>query len=154
MGDAATSVDVLDALWKGKVIQIGDGNGDAPIINNQGQIANQLDPPDLNKPGGYFSIILRNNAYSPPRVIYRERRYTNLFTIDWSLDFRIFGVVRPPGAGPVVVSEGFDCLAAAGWSVRAVGGEECPGAGIGVVAEAGAVGQFGVAAEHHPVERG
>jgi hypothetical protein len=96
MGDAATSVDVLDALWNGKVIQIGDGNGDAPIINNQGQIANQLDPPDLNKPGGYFSIILRNNAHSLPRVIYRERRFTNLFTIDWSPDGKEMLILESP----------------------------------------------------------
>jgi hypothetical protein len=87
MGDAATSLDVLDALKNGKAVQIGDGTGDSPIINDQGQIANQLDAYQL-KPGGYYSIILRDGIGGTPHVIYRERQYTNLFTAAWSPDGR------------------------------------------------------------------
>ena len=36
----------------------------------------------------------------------------------------------------------------------AVGGEKGPGSGVGVVVEVGLGGQFGIAAEHDPVERG
>ena len=38
--------------------------------------------------------------------------------------------------------------------VCAVGGEKCPGSGVGVAVDVGLGRQFGIAAEHYPVERG
>jgi hypothetical protein len=47
MGDAASSVDVLDRLWHGKAIQIGDGSGDDPVINNAGQKDDAVAAPEV-----------------------------------------------------------------------------------------------------------
>jgi hypothetical protein len=84
MGDAATSVDVLNRLWHGKAIKIGDGSGDAPAINNAGQIAYELDPPDLNT--GVYRILLRDSITAPPRTIFRETQFKDLGITGWSPD--------------------------------------------------------------------
>ncbi len=84
MGDAASSVDVLDRLWHGKAIQIGDGSGDDPVINDAGQVAYELDPPDLHT--GVFRILLRNSITAPPHTIFHESKFDNLSVISWSPD--------------------------------------------------------------------
>lgn len=94
MGDAASTVDVLDRLWHGKAIQIGDGSGDAPVINNAGQIAYELDPPDLNT--GVFRILLRDSITAPPRTIFRETKFENLGISGWSPDGKELLILESP----------------------------------------------------------
>jgi hypothetical protein len=84
MGDAATSVDVLDRLWHGKAIQIGDGSGDGPAINNAGQVAYELDPSGSG--AGVYRILLRDSITTPPRTIFRETQFGNLGISGWSTD--------------------------------------------------------------------
>lgn len=97
MGDAASSADVLDRLWHGKAIAIGDGSGDAPAINNAGQIAFELDPPDLDT--GVFRILLRNSVTAPPRTIFRERQFDNLGIPGWSPDGKELLIAESPDSG-------------------------------------------------------
>lgn len=82
MGDAASTADVLDRLWHGKAIQIGDGSGDGPVINDAGQVAYELDPPGSG--AGVYRILLRDSVTAPPRTIFRESRLENLGISGWS----------------------------------------------------------------------
>lgn len=84
MGDAASSVDVLDRLWHGKAIQIGDGSGDDPAINDTGQIAYELDPPGSG--AGVYRILLRDTSTAPPRTIFHETQFGSLGIFGWSPD--------------------------------------------------------------------
>jgi hypothetical protein len=84
MGDAASSVDVLDRLWHGKAIQIGDGSGNAPVINSAGQVAYELDPPGSG--GGVYRILLRDSITASPRTIFRETKFEDLGIFGWSPD--------------------------------------------------------------------
>lgn len=84
MGDAASSVDVLERLWHGKAIAIGDGSGDAPAINKAGQIAYELDPPGSG--AGVYRILLRDSFTAPPRTIFRESQFRALGLFGWSPD--------------------------------------------------------------------
>jgi hypothetical protein len=86
MGDAASTVDVLDRLWHGKAIQVGDGSGNAPVINDAGQVAYELDPPGSG--AGVYRILLRDSVTGPPRTIFRESRFENLGISGWSPDGR------------------------------------------------------------------
>jgi hypothetical protein len=94
MGDAASSVDVLDRLWDGKAIQIGDGSGDDPVINNAGRIAYELDPPDLHT--GLFRILLRDSIAAPPHTVFRESRFDNLSVLSWSPDRQELLIAESP----------------------------------------------------------
>jgi len=84
MGDAASSVDVLERLWHGKAVAIGDGSGDAPAINKAGQIAYELDPPGSG--AGVYRILLRDSFTAPPRTIFRESQFEALGLFGWSPD--------------------------------------------------------------------
>jgi hypothetical protein len=97
MGDAASTVDVLDRLWHGHAIPIGDGSGDAPVINNAGQIAYELDPPGSG--AGVYRILLRDSITAPPHTIFRETRFGSLGISGWSPDGKELLILESPDSG-------------------------------------------------------
>ncbi len=97
MGDAASTVDVLDRLWHGKAIPIGDGSGDDAAINNAGQIAYELDPPGSG--AGVYRILLRDSITAPPRTIFRETRFGTLGISGWSPDGKQLLILESPDSG-------------------------------------------------------
>ena len=100
MGDARTSVDVLDALAHRKVVQIGDGVGDAPQISASGQVAYEIDAaPPYKGEWKYYRIVLRDGITGAPRTIYRERRYGSLKLAGWSPDGSDIMIDQGPDSG-------------------------------------------------------
>lgn len=97
MGDAASTVDALDRLWHGKAIAIGDGTGSAPVINNAGQIAFELDPPGSR--AGVYRILLRDSITAPPRTIFRESQFGSLGISGWSPDGSELLITESPDSG-------------------------------------------------------
>ena len=100
MGDARSSVDVLAALEHRKVVQIGDGVGDGPVISASGQIAYEIDAaPPYKGQWRYYRIVLRDGITGPPRTIYAERRYGNLGLVNWSPDGADIMISQGPDSG-------------------------------------------------------
>jgi hypothetical protein len=98
LGDARSTVDVLEAWTRGRAVRIGDGLGDGPVINAAGQVAYEIDTaPPYKGIWAYHRLVLRDGVNGAPRTIFRERRYGSFAPVSWS-----------PGGTGIVVGEGPD----------------------------------------------
>jgi hypothetical protein len=95
MGDARTGVDLVDALWHGRAQLMDGGVGDAPQINNAGQVAFLIGSGPPNK--GVWAenrVALQASIRAPYRTIFASKKYVIVAPQSWSPDGRQILVIE------------------------------------------------------------